>query len=341
MTDLAIKEIEIIEIEDVQIALNEIENPHRFFASERGKAWVKDQMSNIYYTKWYNHQRSPYSIKECNEFAKAILDAKKTAECIGEVHDAIEEQFTSQSAEDSYYEEYKSEVDEKIAHMAEAIEDLREERDDIPEMDVEEWEDAARDSIVEAMYDDDDSDVMDMFTSSDRCELIVRLGGDGIIYSNKSWSDFSDLSIDSSLQRSFAGLGYSVDDYRKISGNKTKAETLARGIRKRAHPLVTPEEFQELIDNSCSSCFSIVLYAIVPITKLVEVDLNKPFILSKYSIAVYDESNGTFFEISRKSPIVIRPRDGDIDCPRGYSPEDICGLYTPHFHADISAANGK
>lgn len=341
MTDLAIKEIEIIEIEDVQIALNEIDDPDRFFASERGKAWVKDQMSNIYYTKWYDHQRSPYSIKEGNNFAKAILDAKKGAECIGEVHDALEAEFTSQSAEDSYYDEYKSDIDEKIEQMADAINDMREERGDIPEMDIEAWEDAARDSIVEAMYDGDDSDVMDMFTSSDRCELIVRLGGDSVIYSNRPWSDFSDLSIDQSLQRTLAALGYSISDYRKISGNKNKTEGLARGVRKRSHPLLSPEELQELIDNSCSSSFSIVLYAAIPFTQLIEVDLSKPFVLSKYSIAVYDESNGTFFEITRKSPLVIRPGDGEVDCPRGYSPEDICGLYMPHFHADISAVNGK
>lgn len=341
MTNLAIKEIEIIEIEDFQIALNEINDPDLFFASKRGKDWVQNEMSNIYYTKWYNHQRSPYSIKEGNNYGKVILDAKKEAECIGEVHDALESEFNSQSAEDAYYDEYKSDIDRKIEQLSDALDEMREERNDIPELDIEAWEDAAKDNIIEAMYDDDDSDVLDMFTSCDRCELIIRLGGESVIYSNRPWSDFSDLSIDQSLQRTFAALGYSISDYRKISGNKNKTEGLARGIRKRSHPLLTPEELEELVANSCSSSFSIVLYAAIPFTRLIDLDLKKPFVLSKYSIAAYDESNGTFYEITRNSPIVIRPGDGEVDVPRGYSPEDICGLYMPHFYADISAVNGK
>lgn len=320
----------------VMITRAEIENPSDFLETERGKKWIGKLKDNAYYTRWYDHNRSPQEMKWCTELADKILDLKRNGACPGEVEDMLEEQFSGgQSAEECYEEDHEADTTKALEAISEALDEMREDDDTIPEMDMEDWHQNVRDLIVDHMYEQDDSSVMDMFGSYDRCEIVVRLHPGDDVYSQGYSCEFDRLSVNADLQAALASMGYTIGDYRRMSGNKEKGHRLRR-VRRRAQPIVNEAELRELVSEACSSYFSFVLYAMVPVKDLVALDLSRPFSLSNYSIATYNASSGTFYEISRKDPITIEPGEGELMAPWGYSPDSICGFYHPPFHADIT-----
>ena len=308
-----------------------------FLSGERGKAWLKRHTDGAYYTQWFDYNRSPHELRWCNELACEILDMKRERADPGDILSHVEGKFHGgQSPEDVYEEEHESEVSDAIREIADALDELREDDDTIPELDQEAWEQEVRDRIVDHMAGEDDSSVMDLFGDYDRCELMVTLGSGEYVESSKAWADFDNLVVDEALQRALYAMGYTVGDYRRMSGNRTSSGRLAKGLRKRAQPLLSEKELRELVSEACNTHWKFVLYAMVPVASLIDLDLDAPISLSRYSIASYNGSSGTFYEIGRKHAITLMPGEAKLRGPGHYTPEDICGLYAPAFHADIA-----
>lgn len=318
----------------VMIGRDEIGDPEGFLAGERGKAWIDSIMEGIYYTKWYDHQRSPYELKKANKIAGKVLDLKRHGADMHEIEALLEGEFFDHGAEDCYAEEHESDVDQKIAEIAEALDAERDDDETIPEMDIDEWQSAVRDVIVERMYDSDDSSVMDMFGSFDRCEVTIRLHEEDL-QCDAHTSDFDSMDISRSLQRALAFFGYTVADYRRMTGSRRKASNTLKRVPVRPQTLATEDELREIVSEACSSYFSIVLYAIVPLTHIFELDLSKPIAMDGYSMATYCGGSGTFYEIRRDETIILMPGTVEVTEPWGYSPQDICGLVMSPYHADM------
>lgn len=325
---------ELLDLGDVQISRAEVADVELFLASERGKAWLKRRTDGAYFTMWYNHNRSPYEVKWCNELAEAILEAKREGRH-DEVHDVVEGKFSGgHGAEETYDEEHERDVANALEEMAGALDELREDDPTIPEIDIEAWADTLRECITQHMYDEDDSTVLDMFGSYDRCELIIRLGGE--VYSGNAWADFDNLVIDDGLQKALYAMGYTVADYRRMSGNGNPGQGLARGLRKRPQPLLSEQEMRSLVNETTSSNWRFVLYAMVPVRDLVNLDLDAPISLSSYSIGAYNSGSGTYYDIKRDQSITLMPGEGELRGPGRYGPKEICDMGTRYHEADIA-----
>ena len=327
----------LLQVGGVVITREEIADVDLFLSGDRGKAWFAALTGRMYFSRWYNHQRGPYELDWCSKIADEILDMKRAGACPGEIETMIEGHFSGgQDADDAYYEEHNSDVENTISGIAADLSDMREDDPTIPEMDEEEWKERLRDDIIDHLNENDDSSVMDMFGSYDRCEIMVKLGDGDLIHSNRPWADFSDLAIDESLQSALGAIGYTVGDYRRMSGNRGESRNLRRNVKRRPQPIIDEKEFRSIVEEACSTSFNLVLYAVVALRDLVELDLGKPFSLGHYSVASYDAANGTYYDVDRKEAITISPGDGELTTPWGYSPVSICCMSTGGYATDIA-----
>ena len=201
------------------------------------------------------------------------------------------------------------------------------------------WEIA--DLIRDKLEEDDKSKPTDMLSSCDRAEIAFVLmprakniyPDDYCVASHKSWADWEHLGMDQGWLETLPRLGYTLGEYRRHSGNKHKREyPLSRYPRRR--PVATLDEIRELVENACSNYFHFAIYAQVPLSQLLNIDLERPVVLSEYSLCTYSDS-GTFHSVEYKQPIVLNPEDG-IWKPFGKSgPSKWCGMVNSYYHANI------
>ena len=122
------------------------------------------------------------------------------------------------------------------------------------------------------------------------------------------------------------------------SGNRHPADRpLSHHARRRRAPIIAYEQLAEIIDNACSTSFLFCLYAIVPIPDLIALDLSRPVTFEKCWVATMDPINGTFFDVPANGPVTVKPEDGRFlsGGHLRWSPENICGLQTPYYHASV------
>lgn len=324
-----------LDIDGIELTRDEIADPAAFLSSDRGEEWMKPILSGAYFTRYYDHNRGPMDLKTCNEIAGKVLEAKRSGECPETI---LEEHFGhGQDPEDVYDDEHAADVASKVEDLAREIEDL--EDDALDELDQEAWCEEIRDRVIDHMAEDDDSSVLDLIGSFDRFELVVRFDPhDNYICSNGNGPDFDRLCIDQALRNHLARLGYTIADYRRMTGNRAKGERTSRQVPVRTQPLLTEAELRSLIEESCGYSSAIVLYAAVSLTQLMEIDLAKPVVLSRCAIASYNSQNGTFFDTDHQQAIILDPHYDRLTEAWGYRPEDICGLHMPAFYAEIANA---
>ncbi len=320
---------DMIETDEASILPQEIGDVDLFLKSERGSAWFKRITNGIYYTRWYNSNRSPYDLDWCSKLADDVLDMKRRSDCEGEVYDVVESRFNDDhDAWNAYHEEHRSDVEAKVQAIADDLDMKREDDDTVPVLDVDAWMETIDQLVVDQMADNDDSSVMDIFGSYDTCEIVIDLSGDNWLHTN---GGFDAMVVDRALQQALNGLGYTVGDYRRMSGNTKTHERLKRRMPKRPAPLVTEAEMRNLFEETYNG-FSLVLYAIVPVKDVFSIDLDRPVTLSRYSVASYNSSGGTFFSVDRQQAITIDPQRHEIHGVTGSSPVDICCMsQRPHL----------
>lgn len=319
----------LIETDEVSILASEIGDVDLFLQSDRGAAWLKRITDDAYYTRWYDSNRSPYELQWCGKLAEEVLDVKRRSDCEGEVYDAVESRFNGDhDAHYAYHEEHRSGVEAKVQSIADDLDMKREDDDTIPVLDVDAWMETIDQLVIDHMAENDDSSVMDVFGSYDTCEIVVDLSGDNWLYTN---GDFQAMVVDRALQQALNSLGYTVADYRRMSGNTKTDEKLKRRMPRRPAPLVDEAEMRSLFEETYNG-FSIVLYAIVPIKDVFSIDLKRPVTLSRYSVASYNSSGGTFFSVDRQQAITIDPKRHAIHGVTGASPVDMCCMsQRPHL----------
>ena len=300
-----------------------------FLASD---AWFAELAEAVPHTRYWRDRSDCWSLKQLNTLAARIIDARYAGE---DVECAMEAEFPPADFGDTWHYQIASPLRDQLdaAGIGDTDGEIRE---------------AIRSAWEEAAADRDDSRVADLFASYDRCELLFRFSteqwlDDSLIHSHKPWPEASALSVTRNLQFALANLGYTVSDFRKRSGNRHRAaDYLQRSARRRRAPIVTWDQVNELIDNACSTSFLFCLYAIVPIPDLIALDLGAPVTFEKCWVASMDPVNGTFHDVAALGPVTVRPEDGRFlsGGHLRWSPEAICGLYTPHYHGSVRNTSG-
>ena len=301
-------------------------DPSAFFASPEGEAWIGTLADNFPHTRYWRERSDCWSLKSLNALGARIIDARYEGR---DVEDAMEAEFKPGDSWSTWYHEVASPVrgllrDAGLLEDADAFDAIRDG-----------WEDHAADR--------DDSSVSDLFASYDRCELLFRFSAeqwldDSLVFSHRPWPDAAELAITANLQFALHNLGYTVSQFRKASGNRHPADRpLSHHARRRRAPIIAHEQLAEIIDNACSTSFLFCLYAIVPIPELIALDLARPVTFEKCWVATLDPINGTFFDVPANGPVTVNPGDGRFLCGGHlrWSPENICGLHTPYYHASV------
>jgi hypothetical protein len=301
-------------------------DPSAFFASPEGEAWIGALADNFPHTRYWRDRSDCWSLKSLNALGARIIDARYEG---NDVEDAMEAEFKPGDSWSTWYHEVASPIrgllrDAGLLEDADAFDAIREG-----------WEDHAADR--------DDSSVSDLFASYDRCELLFRFSAeqwldDSLVFSHRPWPDAAELAVTANLQFALHNLGYTVSQFRKASGNRHPADRpLSHHARRRRAPIIAPEQLAEIIDNACSTSFLFCLYAIVPIPDLIALDLGRPVTFEKCWAATLDPINGTFFDVPANGPVTVNPGDGRFlsGGHLRWSPENICGLHTPYYHASV------
>ena len=264
-------------------------------------------------------------MKRLNTLAARIIDARYDG---GDVEEAMEAEFQPAEFCSTWHHEVAPEI---AALLREA--GLPEDGEALDAI-LHGWEDRAAGR--------DESSVGDLFESHDRCELLFRFNtqrwlDDALVHSHRPWPAATDLGVTANLQFALANLGYTITQFRRASGNRHRADRLLPNCTRRRAPIVTYEALAELIDNACSTSFLFCLYAIVPIPELISLDLARPVTFDKCWVATLDPINGTFFDVPANGPVTVGPGDGRFlsGGHLRWSPDDICGLHTPHYHSTL------
>ncbi|AXK43914.1 hypothetical protein [Erythrobacter aureus] len=329
---------------DFRILPHEAGNPDLFLQTDRGEKFVAKLCSGLYYTRYETDRSSKsMSLDQGNSLGAKILEAKAKAAKSDEIseegliNEAMYEHFgEGTDLRWEWWDYNRGEVSKTINAINSDLEDFGLELDD------EDWLSALEDPICEALEDEDDSTPRDLLDRFDLCEAIFLIKAEGytideMISSNRSWADFADLHVGPELQYPLSRMGYSIADYRKISGNRNEGEDLMRGLKKRSERLVSPEKLQEMVENACSQNFLFVLYAIMPVQDLIGLDLSKPLQFSDAAIATYNPYAGTFHDAAKTGPITMTAKDGELATGDiGYSPDGICGFVHSYYRATIT-----
>lgn len=296
-----------------------------FLASEAGASWLGALADNFPHSRYWRDRSDCWSLKSLNALAARIIDARYDGH---DVEEAMEAEFRPADFWSTWYHEVAPEVrgmlrEAGIADDGNTFDAIRNG-----------WEDHAADR--------DESSVGDLFASHDHCELLFRFSterwlDDSLAFSHRPWPEAAELGVTPNLQFALANLGYTVTAFRKASGNRRASEgRLPRCPRRRA-PVISYEQLAEIIDNACSTSFLFALYAVVPIPDLIALDLTRPVTFDKCWVATLDPINGTFQDVPANGPVTVNPGDGRFlsGGHLRWSPENICCLHTPHYHARV------
>ncbi|MDE2563018.1 MAG: hypothetical protein KGL48_12305 [Sphingomonadales bacterium] len=296
-----------------------------FLASAAGETWLSGLADNFPHSRYWRDRSDCWTLKSLNALAARIIDARYDGR---EVEEAMEAEFPPSEFGDTWHHVVAPEL--RGLFQAAGVTD-----NDAVNVAIRlAWEDraAAR----------DETSVGDLFAGHDRCELLFRFScerwlDDALVYSHRRWPDAGELAVTRNLHFALANLGYTISEFRKLSGNRHKADRPLVSIRRRRASIITPDQLAEIIENACSTAFLFCLYAVVPIPDLIALDLAKPVTFETCWVATLDPINGTFQDVPACGPVSVSPADGRFlsGGHLRWSPENICCLHTPHYHARV------
>ena len=319
-----------IEVDDVKFTRSDIE-------TKEGMEAKHDEIlacfkGDFYYTKFHAENRV-MDLEETGKYAAAIFENQnERAYC-------VVEEMCDYYSDDSHlrYREINPAVDnffEDLQHQAENIGwSWPHDKDELVEQTAE--------ALCDMVREDDDSTVKDMFSDCDKAEVVFYLIPDnGYVSDNQTttdrYNDWDQINLGSSFINTLPRLGYTLEQYIAHSGNKKEVSENAMPDMEPRLPLATLDELKEIVENSGSSYFHFAVYAKLSILDLLEIDLEKPVKLSKYAICAIDAERGTFYEITKDQPIVLRPHEGVWHAFKGEGPIEWCCMTGRPFEAEIS-----
>lgn len=329
----------------LSILEEELDNPHAFIQTDRGQQFLEHLTSDLYYSRYSDDgNRRPMELAQGNKLAEAILsayhDKEDSREPAVRMHGAAASFFDFGYGTTSYWwQEAHDQVHSALEQIACDLKDTH----DVTVGDdwADEWTEYLQDVITQKLGDEDDSEPSDLLGRFDHCEAIFLLKPEGyvidqMISSNRSWPDFEDLHVGPELQHGLATLGYSLPQYRLLSGNRNPAEDIDTETPKRAERLCSPSQLKEMVENSCAQHFLFALYAVIPVQELLDLDPAQPMVFSKAAVATYNPHSGTFHDCTQAENVTVTPADGELITGNyGYSPDSICGLHIPHYYGNL------
>ena len=301
-------------------------DPNAFFSSDAGANWLGMLADEFPHSRYWRDRSDCWSLKSLNALAARIIDARYEGH---DVDEAMEAEFRPADFWATWHHDVAPEIrgllrEEGIADDGDTFNAIRDG-----------WEDHAAER--------DESCVSDLFASYDYCELLFRFTterwlDDSLVFSHRPWPDAAELGMTHNLQFALANLGFTVSQFRKASGNRRAADPPLPRSRRRRAPIIAYEQLAEIIDNACSTSFLFCLYAVVPIPQLIALDFTRPVTFEQCWVATLDTLNGTFFDVPANGPVTVSPGDGRFlsGGDLRWSPENICCLHTPHYHASVS-----
>jgi len=298
-----------------------------FLDSAQGLQWLSALAENFPHRRYDRCSSDRWDLKTLNSIAARLIDAKYGD---ADVDEAVQSDLRPACFHDTWLEVVAPALRSALRQTSE-----KEPDEELMDAICYSWEDGAADRDV--------SEPRDLFSSHERVELLFRFNtqtwlDDALVHSRRPWADFSDMAITDNLCFALAQLGYTLGEYRKGSGNRSKAdERIAHRWRRQRAPLLSMEKLKELVENACSTSFLFCLYAIVPIDQLFTIDLGLPVTFESCRLASLDPINGTFFDVAVENPIRVKPQDGRFlsGGHLRWSPDDICGLVTSFYHGSI------
>lgn len=302
-----------------------LRRPARFLESRAGQRWLDALAAEYPHEAFVASRSDAFSASDRNAYAARILEAKRRGlppACL------LYSDFRDDDGSFTWHDEVEPDLCAYLeangrAHGAT-------------------WACAVEDHWRERAALADTSTPLDLFSSHDSCEILFALTRttdceDNLIRSHKPWPDPAELAVDGNLQFALSRIGYSLSRFRKLSGNRHKSAARLAPLRTRRPPIIGYPGLASTIENACSAIFNFYLYAIVPLTDLIALDLAAPLTIAPCWLATMNPLHGTFHEEPCAAPVTVRPGDGHLlsAAEIAYSPDDICGLYRPHFHGRV------
>jgi len=307
-------------------------NPQHFMSTNEGQAWLSSLAEAFPYAAFDRCQCSNWTLKQMNELAARVIDAKYSKE---DPSDIVASWVEPNSPSDIWYNEIRHDLGDHIEdRLAQAA----------PENSIaaaDEWTDAIYDRWVDLVESQDISTCDDMLSSQDFCEVVFTFTRshfeDDHIWSHRSWSEPKELAITPELQFALSKVGYSVTDFRKLSRNRHEAHRhLPRNFRKKRR-ILEWGGLESVIENACTSNFIMGVFAIVPVADILKIDVTRPMTFDKAWVCTLNPHSGTFHEEPAMGPVTVDPTDGQLKSGAhfSYSPDEICGFVTRHYHTSL------
>lgn len=333
--DGSAEEPEMLEITGLRFTREQVE--HEDFLSLHCDELAAKIADDVYWSR-YEPENRVRDLSDCAAAAQAMVEAHTFG---NDPLVAARRSLSSLYGTSSWYLEdelVRPEVERFIEKLERAADDLGWsycfDADD-------ENADELRQAVCEIAEERDDSTPFDVLGSCDRVEIafvFMQDHGyfdDNCTASHRSWSEWSELSLSEGFLNTLPRLGYTLEQYLAHSKNQHEVQDEVFHPRPPRLPVATLDELQEAVDNACAQYFNFAIYAHVPLRDFLKMDLSKPIRLDRYSVATINMSSGTFHDICKDQPIILRPDEGRFHVfEKG--PADWCGLVGSYYHAEIS-----
>lgn len=193
--------------------------------------------------------------------------------------------------------------------------------------------------------------VLSWFAPSSIIELISpNSSEDDLIEIDATYPDPASVRITDEFQFALAKLGWTTSQWRDHTKSKMASHLSGtRPARGTGHsfagdnsgskgPLISLEKLVEIIENGCTNYFGIVLYGIVPLQDLIDLDLSRPMAFERAHIAVYNAYAGTFMDTNGPEGRIVVEHgvDGKLNGNLGASPAEFCGLATSYYETRLT-----
>jgi len=350
---------------DMTITSSELADPESFLASEKAGPIIDAMVADSCFTRWES-SRSVLPEDRTQAIVTDFLSHLRSARTDDERRFAKErslvENLSHADPEDEWYQTGSATWDPIQNAIDEAVEAAG-----VEGYDSDEWRNAAASAFEKRLVDDDDSTPEGMISSFDKVEIMFWLippkgSPDDLCTIAGPWPDPARVGINDEFQFALAKLGWTVTDWRRHVGSKEPSELSGtrppRGtgqgfpgaVDGSLDPLVSLEDLKVVIENGCTQFFGLVLYAYVPLSDVLNIDLKRHMAFSKAHVALYNPYAGTFMStVARPGPVVVMDGvDGRFEGLLGESPKDFCGMVMDGFDArlldhakDLAARNAR
>lgn len=337
---------------DMRITSRDLADPESFLASDEAKPLIDAMVADSCFTRWESSRSLLPEDKTqaiVNDFLSYLRAAKTDEERRFAKERALVENLSHADPEDEWHQTGI----ETWRPIQDAIDEAVEEAG-IDGYDADEWRNAAASAFERRMIDDDDSTPEGMISSFDKVEIMFWLvapkaSTDDLCTIAGPWPDAKRVGITDEFQFALAKLGWTITDWRNHVGSKEPSELNGKrpprgtgqgfpgAVDGSLDPLVSLDSLVEVIDNGCTQFFGLVLYAYVPLSDVLDIDLKRHMSFSKAHVALYNPYAGTFMSTeARPGPVVVMDGvDGRFEGLLGASPKDFCGMIMDGFDARL------